>query len=173
MAMNRFFRCFCINQFGMRPLQYHSSCSDFGFELVEIFLFEKWLPAINDRGSRRLRVSVIRGVADSPYQWYAESPTPHISDTVCRRLPRIFESGSRRLCVSLIRRVDNSAYRWVGESTLPVLVSRYLIKISTVGNGWDLADSGWDLAECGWDLAELWMRSSWVWMRSSRVVDEI
>ena len=44
------------------PLHYYSSCSDFGFEFVEIFLFEKRLPAINDAGSRRLRVSVIRGV---------------------------------------------------------------------------------------------------------------
>jgi hypothetical protein len=43
------------------------------------------------------------------------------------------------------------------ESTIPVLVGEpLLIKNSTTGNGWELADCGWDLAEYG--------------MRSSRVV---
>jgi hypothetical protein len=65
--MNRFFQCFCINRFGMGPLQYHSSRSDFGFEFVEIFVFEKRLPAINDTGSRRLPVSLSRGVGNSAY----------------------------------------------------------------------------------------------------------
>jgi hypothetical protein len=41
MAMNRFFQCFCINLFGMGPLQYHSSRSNFGFEYVEIIV---WTP---------------------------------------------------------------------------------------------------------------------------------
>ncbi len=59
MAMNRLFRCFCKNRFGMGPLQYHSSHFYFGFEFAEIFIFEKRLPAINDTGSRRLRVSLI------------------------------------------------------------------------------------------------------------------
>jgi hypothetical protein len=39
---------------------------------------------IKDTGSRRLSVSAICGVSDSPYQQYAESVTP-----------RIVESGSR------------------------------------------------------------------------------
>ncbi len=38
MAVNRFFRRFCINRFGMGPLQYQSSRSDFGFEFSEIFV---------------------------------------------------------------------------------------------------------------------------------------
>jgi hypothetical protein len=42
--MNRIFRVFCINRFGLGPLHYISSCSDFGFELAEIFVFEKRLP---------------------------------------------------------------------------------------------------------------------------------
>jgi hypothetical protein len=57
---------------------------------------------------RKLSVSMIRRVVDSPNQWYGESPTP-----------RIVESESRRLRVSPIRRVDDSAYRWIGESTTP------------------------------------------------------
>ncbi len=57
---------------------------------------------------RKLSVSMIRRVVNSPLQWYGESPTL-----------RIIESESRRLRVSPIRRVDASAYRWVGESMTP------------------------------------------------------
>jgi hypothetical protein len=42
--MNRIFRDFCINRFGLGPLHYISSRSDFGFEFAEIFVFEKRLP---------------------------------------------------------------------------------------------------------------------------------
>jgi hypothetical protein len=42
--MNLIFRGFCINSFGLGPLHYVSSRSDFGFESEEIFIFEKWLP---------------------------------------------------------------------------------------------------------------------------------
>jgi hypothetical protein len=131
MAMNRFFRCFCINRFGMGTLQYNSSRSDFDFEFVEIFVFEKRLPAINNTGSRRLGISVIRGVADSPYQWYAESLTPRIVDTGSRLLnflkerestPRISVTVSRRLPVSLSRVIDDSVYHWYGELTTPRIV---------------------------------------------------
>ncbi len=56
--------------------------------LFEILSFEVYGESatlrINDTGSRRLSVSTIRGVGDSPYQQYAESATP-----------RIVESGSR------------------------------------------------------------------------------
>ncbi len=59
--------------------------------LFEILSFEVYCtvdqiatPRLNDTGSRRLSVSTIRGVGDSPYQRYAESATP-----------RIVESGSR------------------------------------------------------------------------------
>ncbi len=42
--MNRIFRGFCINRFGLGPLHYISSLFDFGFEFAEIFVFEKRLP---------------------------------------------------------------------------------------------------------------------------------
>ena len=42
--MNRIFRYFCINRFGLGPLHYISSRLDFGFEFAEIFVFEKRLP---------------------------------------------------------------------------------------------------------------------------------
>jgi hypothetical protein len=76
----------------------------------------------------------IRGVADSPHHWYAESPTPSITNTESRLLnflkenslywwygesssPRTSDTVSRRLPISLIRRVNDSAYCLVGEST--------------------------------------------------------
>jgi hypothetical protein len=68
--MNRFFRRFCINRFGMGPLHYYSSRSDFGKFDIPI---RKTTPRINDTGSRRLRVSVIRGV-DSKYALIALVP---------------------------------------------------------------------------------------------------
>ncbi len=120
--MNRIFWVFCINHFGLGPLHYISSRSDFGFEFAEIFVFEKRLPD-----------STIRGVGDSPDQQYAESTTPRITDTASFLLknsiadspylwcgesstPRISDEESRRLPVSLSRRVADSAYRWYGES---------------------------------------------------------
>ncbi len=48
--MNRIFRGFCINRFGLGPLHYISSRSDFGFELAEIFIFKKRRPASVSRG---------------------------------------------------------------------------------------------------------------------------
>jgi hypothetical protein len=42
--MNRIFRGFCINRFGLGPLHYILSRSDFGFEFAEIFLLKKQLP---------------------------------------------------------------------------------------------------------------------------------
>jgi hypothetical protein len=56
--MNRIFRDFCINRFGLGPLHYFSSRSDFGFEFSEIFVFEKRLP-----------VSVSRGVDKIAYRY--------------------------------------------------------------------------------------------------------
>ncbi len=49
--MNQIFGGFCINRFGLGPLNYISSRTDFGFEFAEIFVFKK-----------RLLVSVSRGV---------------------------------------------------------------------------------------------------------------
>ncbi len=42
--MNQIFRGFCINRFGLGPLHYILSRSDFGFEFAKIFIFEKRLP---------------------------------------------------------------------------------------------------------------------------------
>ena len=56
--MNRIFRDFFINHFGLGPLHYISSRSDFGFEFAEIFVFEKRLP-----------VSVSRGVDKIAYRY--------------------------------------------------------------------------------------------------------
>ncbi len=59
--MNQIFRVFCINRFGLGPLHYISSRSDFGFEFAEIFVFEKRLPVL-----------LSRRVADAPYHWVGE-----------------------------------------------------------------------------------------------------
>ncbi len=42
--MRRIFWGFSINRFGIGPLHYVSSRSDFGFEYAEIFVIEKRLP---------------------------------------------------------------------------------------------------------------------------------
>ncbi len=137
--MKRIFWGFCRNWFLMSPLNYRSSRSDFGFEFVEIFVFEKRLSSITDMVSRRLRISVIHGVANSPHHWYADHRYGEsvieffkrkLSVSMIRRVfdslqqwygesptPRIVESESRWLRVSLIWRVDDSTFRWVGELT--------------------------------------------------------
>jgi hypothetical protein len=48
--MRRIFWCFCINRFGIGPLHYVSSRSDFSFEVSEIFVIEKRLPDSPSRG---------------------------------------------------------------------------------------------------------------------------
>jgi hypothetical protein len=104
--MRRIFWSLCRNWFLMSPLHCLSSRSYFGFEFADIFVFKKR---------------------------YAESPTPHITDTRSRRLPaspirrvgywiflkktlRIDDTESRRLPPPVIRWVADSPYRWVGES---------------------------------------------------------
>ncbi len=42
--MSRFFWGFCINRFGIGPIHYVWSRSDFRFEFSEIFVIEKGLP---------------------------------------------------------------------------------------------------------------------------------
>ncbi len=135
METNRIFRGFCINRFGIGPLHYISSCSDFSFKFLEIFVFEKRLPdstirevgdslyqryaesatlRLNDTGSRRLSASLIQGVDDSPHHQYGESA---------------IEFFKRKLSVSVIRRVTDSVYRWYRESPTPRIVesgSRWL-----------------------------------------------
>jgi hypothetical protein len=106
METNRIFRGFFINRFGIGPLNYISSRSDFGFEFSEIFIFEKRLPD-----------SMIRVVGDSPYQRYAESATLRLNDT-----------GSRRLSASLTRRVDNSPHHRYGESAFEFLKRKLAVR---------------------------------------------
>ncbi len=58
MATNRIIRGFCINRFGLGPLHYISSRSDFGFEFTEIFLLEKRLPVSVSRGVDKIAWSI-------------------------------------------------------------------------------------------------------------------
>jgi hypothetical protein len=58
MAMNQFFRCFCINRFGLGPLHYLSSRSDFGLELSETFVFKNRLPASVSQGVDKIAWSI-------------------------------------------------------------------------------------------------------------------
>jgi hypothetical protein len=58
--MRPIFRGFCINRFGIGPLHYISSRSDFGFEFAEIFVIEKQFA---DSASRVVIDSPSRGVA--------------------------------------------------------------------------------------------------------------
>jgi hypothetical protein len=58
MAMNRIFRGFCINRFGLGPLHYISSHSNFGFEFAEISVFEKRLPVSVSRGVDKIAWSI-------------------------------------------------------------------------------------------------------------------
>ncbi len=54
MAMRRIFWGFCINSFGIGPLHYVSSCSDFGFKFGEIFVIEKRLPNPTSQGINKI-----------------------------------------------------------------------------------------------------------------------
>jgi hypothetical protein len=49
---------FCINRFGICPLHYISSRSDFGFEFAEIFVIEKRLPDSLCRGVDKIAYTV-------------------------------------------------------------------------------------------------------------------
>jgi hypothetical protein len=50
MATRGIFWGFCINRFGIGPLHYISSRSDFDFEFAEIFIIEKRFPDSPSRG---------------------------------------------------------------------------------------------------------------------------
>jgi hypothetical protein len=51
MTARQIFWDFCINWFGIGPLHYISSRSDFGFEFAEIFVIEKTTPRLAESGS--------------------------------------------------------------------------------------------------------------------------
>jgi hypothetical protein len=149
METNRNFRGFCINRFGIGPLHYISSRSDFGFEFFEIFLFKKGLPdstirgvgdslyqryaesatlRLNDTGSRRLSASLIRGVDDSPHHQYGELVLKFLKEDSLYQwygessTPHIVDTERRRLPVSLSREVADCAYCWYGEPPTPRIV---------------------------------------------------
>jgi hypothetical protein len=84
--MRRIFGGFCINRFGVGPLHYISSRSDFGLGFAEIFVMEKRLP---DLTSRWLSDSGSRGVADSPTRWVGKLSTCRVWESAT---PRVGES---------------------------------------------------------------------------------
>ncbi len=146
--MRRIFWGFCRNWFLMSSLHYLSSRSDFGFKFAEIFIFEKRLSAITDTGSRRLRVSLIRGVGNSTHHWYVESPTLRITESRLLNFfkenspypwygelltPRTSDTVSRRLPILLSRRVADSAYQWYRESLFKEKIN--LVTIFRAFNG--------------------------------------
>jgi hypothetical protein len=55
-------RGFCINRFGIGPLHYNSSRSDFGFKFPETVVIEKRLP---DSASQGVGYSPTQGVRES------------------------------------------------------------------------------------------------------------
>jgi hypothetical protein len=77
----------------------------------------------------QLPVSMMWGVVDSPYHWYAKSTTPRINDTQSRQLsvstirgvdvfftPKFIRKKIRRwLSVSMMRRVGDSPYQQYAE----------------------------------------------------------
>jgi len=66
MVMRSIFQGFCINQFGIGPLHYISSSSDFGSKIAEIFVIE------TDSPTQWVRESAIE-YENSPLQWVGES----------------------------------------------------------------------------------------------------
>ncbi len=102
-----------------------------GFEFAEIFIFEKRLSVSVIRGvanspypwvgeSTTPRITDIHGVGNSPHHWYAESATPRITDMESRLL-NFFK---RKLSVSMIRRVVDSHTSDTVSRRLPVSLSR-------------------------------------------------
>ncbi len=105
--MNRIFRGFCINRFGIGTLHYISSCSDFGLEFSEIFVLEKRLPD-----------SMIRGVGDSPCQWYVE----WVGESPTQRYGGVDDSPHHRYGESAIEFFKRKfAVSWYGKSSAPLI----------------------------------------------------
>jgi hypothetical protein len=107
--MRPIFRGFCINWFGIGPLHYILSPSDFGFEFTEMLVIKK-----------RLTDSASRWLSDLASQGVTNSLTRRVGESLTLRL------GESRSGWSLTRRVpaieclkENSPLRWVGESSTP------------------------------------------------------
>jgi hypothetical protein len=134
MATKRVFWGFCINRFGIGPLHYISSRSDFDFEFAEIFVIENRLPDSPSGESTRMHIdtSVFKPfnqsmvlVHYSPGLFLAIGPLKcWFSRLKCCKnwnrdsiaTPWLAKSGSRRLSDSLSRGVSDSPTRRVGES---------------------------------------------------------
>ncbi len=130
--MRRIFWGFCRNWFLMSPLHYLSGCSDFGFEFARYSRYPRYHRCgesptlrIGDMGSRRLPVSLSRGVNYSPHHWCTELLTPRITVTESRLLNFLKENSLYRWygewstpCTSDTVSAD-SPYLWVGESPTP------------------------------------------------------
>jgi hypothetical protein len=72
-AMRRIFGGFCINRFGIGPLHYVSSRSDFGFEFAEIFVIEIRLPDSPRRGVDKIaNITVVPGIWSSFVRFIAQ-----------------------------------------------------------------------------------------------------
>ncbi len=106
--MRPIFRGFYINWFGIGPLHFISSCSDFGFEFSAWLLVDSptrqvgELPTLRlgESGSRLLNVNTLsRRVVDSPTRRVGDSPSRRFRESVTPRLTdlgsRYGESGSR------------------------------------------------------------------------------
>ncbi len=102
--MRPIFRGFCINRFGIGPLHYISSRSDFGFDDSPTW-------RVADSSTRRVGESPILrlGVSESRL---LNVKTPFFGESENRRLP---ESASQGVANSPTRRVGESLW-WVGES---------------------------------------------------------
>ncbi len=70
-----------------RSLTLHFELFRFWLRILGNVRIGKTTHRLNDTGSRRLSVSTIRGVGNSPTQRYRESTTLRITDTRSRRLP--------------------------------------------------------------------------------------
>ncbi len=141
-ALKRIFWGFCINLFGICPLYYVSSRSDFGFEFPEIFVIEKGLP---DWANRGVDYSPTRGVGESAFECLKEnSASQRVGDSPTRRVGELFwlrmpgdicnwknDSQTRRIVESTTRRAGESAFeKKFGESEsrqLPDSASRRVV----------------------------------------------
>jgi hypothetical protein len=136
--MRRIFWGFCRNRFLMRPLHYLSSRSDFGFELAQILVIEKWLPDspswgvdkfahkynlilkdplhyISSRSNFSFEFADIfvieKRLADLASRGVADSPTRRVGYRMFKgKLP---SSVSLGVADSTTRRVRESGSRWL------------------------------------------------------------
>ncbi len=80
------------------PLHNCWNMHDLGLEFAEIFVTGNQLHLV------RLLKGSLRGVIDSPYRWWGESPTKVLL--------------TKKTSILQMQRVTNSRYRWCGESPL-------------------------------------------------------